>query len=70
MSVKSQELTALIEEYQKVECRSLFDASATKNTIRQKLNGEPPKIALLDNPEAVKAIDAKLEEWSKEATKP
>lgn len=62
--VSSPELIEMIKQHEKICCRFSFDPKRAKEAIRAKLNNEPSRVNLLSDPEAVKAIDAKLEEWS------
>jgi hypothetical protein len=63
-NVKSPELDALIVEYHGY-FRLRLDEKAARDAIRRELAGatKPSATRLLDNPEAVKAIDAMLEQW-------
>lgn len=62
--VKSPELDALFDQYRAVE-RICWDEKKARDAIRREINGainrNPSR--LLDNPEAVKAIDATLKQW-------
>lgn len=62
--VSSPELTELMKQWDEVRRGRAFDPKQAKEAIRAKLNNEPARVNLLNDPEAVKAIDAKLEEWS------
>lgn len=59
--VKSPELDALLLNHQELS-RLHWDEKETRDAIRQQLSGRTDS-RLLENPEAVKAIDAMLEQW-------
>lgn len=64
--VKTPELVPLLEEYNNASSLH-WDEAQTRKSIRQALtgrtSGSPSR--LLENPEAVKAIDALLEQWGR-----
>lgn len=62
--VKSPELDALLVEYHE-NSMLRWDEKANREAIRRALTGapKPGPARLLDNPEAVRAIDAMLEQW-------
>lgn len=63
-NVTNPELEKLFAEYQ-ATARLHWDEKEVRTAIRQELSGvgKQSPTRLLDNPEAVKAIDAKLAEW-------
>jgi hypothetical protein len=62
--IKSPELDALLAEYHE-NALIRWDEKATREAIRRELTGaaKPGPGRLLENPEAVQAIDAMLEQW-------
>lgn len=64
--VKTPELAPLLEEYNNAT-RLHWDEAQTRKSIRQALTGRTlnSPSRLLENPEAVKAIDALLEQWGR-----
>ena len=64
--VKTPELAPLLEEYNNASSLH-WDEAQTRKSIRQALTGKTSSSPsrLLENPEAVKAIDALLEQWGR-----
>lgn len=63
-NITTPELQKLFAEY-RATARILWDEKEVRNAIKAELagTGKQSPTRLLDNPEAVKAIDAKLAEW-------
>lgn len=65
-NVKTPEIAPLLEAYGAASCL-YWDEAQTRKSIRQALTGRTSSSPsrLLENPEAVKAIDALLEQWGR-----